>query len=66
VPLDVCLLAAIDHMRITAVRFDGAQIVGASVASIGAQVLAAPMRSVLALDHDGTEHLVASLAIVEE
>jgi hypothetical protein len=52
-------------MRNVAVRFDGAEIVGAAAARIGAQVLAAPMRRSLAPGHHGTEHLVESLVVID-
>jgi len=64
-PLGCCFLAAIDDVRDVAVRVDDAQRLGASVAGVGAQVLAATKGSSLALDHNGAEHLVDSLAVID-
>jgi len=64
-PLDVGLLASIDDVRNVAVRFDDANVVGAAVAGISAQVLVAPHRRALALDHDRAEDLVDSLAVID-
>ena len=57
-------LSAIDDVRDVAVRVDDAQRLSAPVAGVGAQVLAAPQGSSLALDHDRTEHLFDSLAVI--
>ena len=45
-------------MRDVAVRFDDLQGTPASIAGIGTQVLAAPRRRGLALDHDGLQYLI--------
>src|SRR2546427_12380935 len=63
-PLDVGLLAAVDDVRDVAMRLDEANVFGASVARVGAQVLVAPHWRALALDHDGAEYLVDSLAVI--
>ncbi len=46
-------------------RFDDAQVVGASVARVGTQMSTATKRCELALDHDGAEHLIEALAVVD-
>ena len=57
-PLGIGLLAAINHMRNVTMRLDDLKRRFASVARIGAQVLAAPSRGHLALDHNGLEHRI--------
>ncbi len=52
------LLAAINDMRDIAVRLDDLQCTPASIAGVGAQVLASTGARRLALDHDGLEHCV--------
>ncbi|OJB15282.1 hypothetical protein BGV53_21945 [Burkholderia ubonensis] len=52
-------------MRNVAMLIDGPEALGAAVARIGAQVLAAPMRRIRALDHDGAERLFEALAVVD-
>ncbi len=63
-PLGGGLLAAINNVRNVAVRIDDLQSRPTTVSGIGAQVLAAPRGRRLALDHDGTEHLVELRDIV--
>src|SRR2546428_8632984 len=63
-PLDVGLLAAVDDVRDVAMRLDEANVFGASVARVGAQVLVAPHWRALALDHESAEYLVDSLAVI--
>jgi len=57
-PFGACLLVATDHVGNVAVRLDDLQCAFASVRGIGAQMLASPIAGRLALDHDGTEHLI--------
>lgn len=64
-PLEVGLLPTIDDMSNVVVLLDDAKTLGASVARIGAQVLAATMRRIRALDHDGAEDLIESLAVID-
>src|SRR5580698_1440405 len=64
-PLEVGLLPAINDMSNVVVLIDDAKTLGASVARIGAQVLAASMRRTRALDHDGSEHLIESLPVID-
>src|SRR5438477_3521860 len=63
-PLDVGLFAAVADVRDVAMRLDDANVFGASVARVGAQMLVAPHWRALALDHDGAEYLVDSLAVI--
>ncbi|KWI25762.1 hypothetical protein WM04_25455 [Burkholderia ubonensis] len=58
-------LPTINDMRNVAMLIDGPEALGAAVARIGAQVLAAPMRRIRALDHDGAERLFEALAVVD-
>ena len=58
--LGVSLIAMIDDMRIT-MYLDDAEV----VAGIGTQVLAAPTRKGLAFDHDGAEHFLEPLAVID-
>ena len=44
---------------------DGAEVFGAAVARVGAQMVVSPMRRVLALDDDGGEYLVNLFAVME-
>ena len=57
-PLGISLFATTDDMRDVAVRLDDLQCTPASIAGVGAQVLAATDARRLALDHDGLQHCV--------
>ncbi len=63
--LGVRLYASVDGVRDVAVRFDDAKVVCPSVSGVGAQMLAAPNRWALALDHDGVRHFMDTLAIID-
>jgi hypothetical protein len=63
-PFDVGLGSPADDVRDVAVALDGAKMLGASVAGIGAQMLVSPMWRVLPLDNDGAEHVIESLAVM--
>ena len=64
-PLDVGFLAAVDDLRNVAVVLDGAQVLRAEVARVGAQMLVSPMWRALALDDDGSEHLIKPLTVMD-
>jgi len=64
-PLGIGFLPSIDDMRDVAMRSDDLHRLGASVACICTQVLAAPGWRSPTLDHDRTEHLVDPLAIID-
>ena len=63
--LDVSLRAPIDDVMDVAVMLDGAKVLRAAVARVGAQMLASPKWRGLALDDDGGEQLVKPLAIMD-
>jgi len=65
VPLDFGLLSATDDMRDVAVARNGAQMLGTTVACVGAQVFVSPVGWVLALDDDGNEYRIKPLAVVD-
>ena len=56
-PLGIGFFAPIDDVSDIAMRFDDCQCALASIARIGAQVLAAPGGRLVALDHDGVKDL---------
>ena len=60
-----CLLAPTHDMRDVAMPLDDSPEFGASIAGIGAQVLAAALGGHRALDRDGFEHLLKPLAIID-
>ena len=62
-PFGVGFLAPVNDMRDVTMVLDGAKVFGAAIARVGAQMFAAPVRRVLALDDTGGEHLVKPLAV---
>ena len=63
-PFGLGLLPAVHDVGDVSVRLDDAKGLGASVARIGAQVLAASNRRALALDYDSAEDRIDSLAVI--
>lgn len=51
-PLDCCLCSATDDVRDVAVTLDGAQVLGTTVACVGAQVFVSSVGRVRALDDE--------------
>lgn len=64
-PLDCCLRSATDDVRDVAVAFDGAQMLGTTVACVGAKVFVSPVGWILAFDDNGAEHRIKPLAVVD-
>lgn len=63
--LDIGFFAAIDGMRNVTLCFDDDQFDAAAVPGVGTQVLAATVGRDLTLDHDGVEHLLQPLAVID-
>lgn len=57
-PLGIGFCAPTNNMGNIAMRLDDLQCTLTSISGVGAQMFAAPLARGLALDHDGTEHLL--------
>jgi len=64
-PLDCCLRSATDDVRDVAVALDGAQMLGTTVACVGAKVFVSPVGWILAFDDNGAEYRIKPLAVVD-
>ena len=62
--LDANILASVDNMRHVAMVIDDTHVLGAAIACVGAKGLAVADGRALALDYDGAEHSVQSLAVI--
>lgn len=64
-PLDVGFLKPVNDVRDVAVRLDSAKVFPSAIARVGTQVLASPMWRALAVNDDGGEHFVKTLAVMD-